>query len=127
MQESLDSLPKKYRPNFSIMDELQADEFWSRLSEPVITQTLCAALQIVLVNLLSAFGISFSAIVGHSSGETVAAYAAGALPMPDAIRIAYRGWATRQANILEGAMMAAGLSMDEATADCAQGPIQRAG
>jgi hypothetical protein len=41
------------------------------------------------VNVLRSLGIEFAAVVGHSSGEIAAAYAAGRLTLKDAIRIAY--------------------------------------
>lgn len=60
MQYSLDQLPSEYRPDFSLLDELRAEGPFSRISKPVISQTLCTAVQIVQVNMLSALGISFS-------------------------------------------------------------------
>ena len=46
-------------------------------------------MQIVLVNLLHTPGVEFAAVVGHSSGEIAAAYAAGFLSATDAVRVAY--------------------------------------
>lgn len=124
LQESLDTLSEEYRPNFSLIGELSASKETSRLHEAAISQPLCTAVQIVLVNLLNALGISFAAVVGHSSGEICAAYATGLLTASDAIRIAYlRGWIASSAdppNNQPGAMMATGLSFDEATALCAE-------
>ncbi|KAK2753624.1 Type I Iterative PKS [Arachnomyces sp. PD_36] len=124
LQESLDTLPEAYRAKFSLIDELSALKEESKLQEAAISQPLCTAVQIVLVNLLASLGISFSAVVGHSSGEISAAYAAGLLNASDAIRIAYlRGWVAHSAgspNGQPGAMIATGLSMDEATALCAE-------
>lgn len=126
LQISLDTMPEEYRPKFSLINELSAPKESSRLHEAAISQPLCTAVQIVLVNFLTALGISFSAVVGHSSGEICAAYAAGLLTASDAIRIAHlRGWVADQAgspNGQPGAMMATGLSMEEATALCAEEP-----
>lgn len=126
LQSSLDTLPEEYRPKFSLLGELSASKETSRLHEAAISQPLCTAIQIVLVNLLDALGISFAAVVGHSSGEICAAYAAGLLTASDAIRIAYlRGWVASSAgspNKQPGAMVATGLSMNEAIALCAEEP-----
>ncbi|PGH18166.1 hypothetical protein AJ80_04553 [Polytolypa hystricis UAMH7299] len=123
LQTALDELPAEYRPDFSLIDELSAPIPGSRLHEAIISQPLCTAVQIILVNFLSVLGISFEAVVGHSSGEIAAAYAAGHLTARDAIRIAYlRGRVTcyAGANGQPGSMLAAGLSLEEATSLCAQ-------
>ncbi|RDW70882.1 uncharacterized protein DSM5745_08393 [Aspergillus mulundensis] len=120
MQQSLDGLPSKYRPSFSLLEEL------SNASAPLhtagLSQPLCTALQIILVRFLKSLGVSFDAIVGHSSGEIAAAYAAGFLTMSDAIRIAYlRGFVASQAGAGDGqpgAMMAVGMSSTEAVEIC---------
>ncbi|EHK97307.1 putative Lovastatin nonaketide synthase [Glarea lozoyensis 74030] len=74
------------------------------------TLTLCTAVQIVIVDLLKSAGIVFKAVVGHSSGEIVAAYAAGFITAFDAVRIAYyRGRCAALASgegDLAGAMLA---------------------
>ena len=80
---------------------------------------MCTAIQVVLVDLLQAAGITFSAVVGHSSGEIGAAYAAGLISDHDAIRIAYyRGLHVRLAGDSidgqKGAMLAVGTSLEDA-------------
>jgi len=123
LQDSLDQLPLQYRPQYSLMEELSALPERSRLSQAAISQPVCTALQIVLVNLLRSVGIAFSAVVGHSSGEIAAAYAAGFVSASDAIRIAHlRGKFAKLAgaNAQGGGMLAAGLSMDEARDLCEQ-------
>ncbi|KLU90395.1 hypothetical protein MAPG_10249 [Magnaporthiopsis poae ATCC 64411] len=49
------------------------------MGEAAISQPLCTALQIVLVDMLGFAGIKLYSVVGHSSGEIGAAYAAGLL------------------------------------------------
>ena len=68
LDRSLAELPKYDRPSWSIEDELLADASFSRLAGAELSQPLCTALQIVLVNLLHSAGIQFEAVVGHSSG-----------------------------------------------------------
>ncbi|PWY79460.1 ketoacyl-synt-domain-containing protein [Aspergillus sclerotioniger CBS 115572] len=124
LQASLDSLPSQYRPNFSMIQELSAPESSSRLHEAVISQPLRTAIQIIQVNFLRALNVSFSAVVGHSSGEIAAAYAAGAITASDAIRLAYlRGLMTKHAgaNGQPGAMLASGIPWEEAHALCDEG------
>ncbi|KAI2322177.1 hypothetical protein LOZ01_004717 [Ophidiomyces ophidiicola] len=122
MQDSLDQLPNKYRPKFSLVDELS--DASSNLNNAVLSQALSVAVQIILVRFLSALGVSFVAVVGHSSGEIAAAYAAGLLSATDAIKIAYlRGLVVAQAcskTGQPGAMIAVGISAEDAVALCIQ-------
>lgn len=124
LQYSLDSLPESDRPSWSIIDELNAPSEKSRVGIAAISQPICTALQIALVDVLYATGVNFAAVVGHSSGEIAAAYAAGYLDAWDAIRIAYyRGFHSRLANGLDGErgkMMAVGMGLESATAFCSQ-------
>lgn len=75
---------------------------------------MCTILQIALLELLAAWDISPSAVVGHSSGEIAAAYCAGAISKASAYKIAYsRGAVTAklsQTGRQRGSMMAVGLS-----------------
>ncbi|GKT51797.1 hybrid PKS-NRPS synthetase lepA [Colletotrichum spaethianum] len=111
-------------PKWSLTEELIADAAESRVAEAALSQPLCTAVQIGLVDLLRASGVRFRAVVGHSSGEIAAAYAAGILPRAsDAIRIAYyRGLHTRLAGSGSGGggMLAASLSWDDACGLCAR-------
>ncbi|KAL2834693.1 hypothetical protein BJY01DRAFT_259424 [Aspergillus pseudoustus] len=120
MQASLDSLPAKYRPTFSMLEEFSNAS--ADLTRASLSQPLCTALQVILVRCMWALGVSFKAVVGHSSGEIAAAYAAGFLAAGDAIRIAYlRGLVASQAgakNGQHGAMLAAGITTAEATEIC---------
>ena len=61
------------------------------------------------MNILRRSGVLPRAVVGHSSGEIAAAYAASNLSMPDALIAAYyRGFVTREQNLV-GGMAAIGL------------------
>ncbi|RAH83134.1 ketoacyl-synt-domain-containing protein [Aspergillus japonicus CBS 114.51] len=125
LQESLASLPPQYRPDFSLAQELSAPIDTSRIHEALVSQTLRAAIQIIQVNLLRVLGVGFSAVVGHSSGEIAAAYAAGVVSASDAIRLAYlRGWVTYQSmgrGGQPGAMLAVAMSRKDAVALCEDG------
>ncbi|KAJ5624630.1 Fum1p [Penicillium lagena] len=100
-------------PSWSLLDELSKTGSDSRVSTAEISQPLCTALQIGLVNLLGRMGVRPSSVVGHSSGEIAAAYASGAISAKSAIIIAYfRGQATRSQE-RKGEMVAIGLGRNE--------------
>lgn len=123
LQASLDELPRKYQPKATLMQQLSAAKELSHIDEPFVSQPVCTALQIILVNILRECGISFAGVVGHSSGEIGAAYAAGFLTASSAIRIAHlRGIFAGQASSdgPPGAMIAATLSPEEAQDICLQ-------
>lgn len=79
---------------------------------------VCCALQIALVVLLRSWNIFPSAVLGHSSGESAAAFAAGTLDMRSALAVQYyRGLMTAAVineSDVKGAMLAAGLNPEEA-------------
>lgn len=105
-----------------MIKELLAESRTSRIEEAELSQPICTAIQIVLVNLLRSAGIQFKAVVGHSSGEIAAAYTAGFISASDAIRIAYyRGLCVKLASGHEGirgAMIAVGTSFEDAKDVC---------
>lgn len=114
----LATLPSSSRPQWNLQDEMLAGADTSRIAEAELSQPLCTAIQIVLVDLLQTAGITFTAVVGHSSGEIGAAYAAGFLSDRDAIRVAYyRGLYARLAGSAsgqKGAMLAVGTDWEDA-------------
>ncbi|GKT90332.1 lovastatin nonaketide synthase [Colletotrichum tofieldiae] len=127
LDSSIATLPADHRPDWTLThalsknDENSDNNIWqSRVNEAAFSQPLCTAVQIILVDLLHAAGVKFHAVVGHSSGEIAAAYAAGFLTARDAIRIAYyRGFfATKLAVGLGGKMLAVGTSLEDAEELC---------
>lgn len=122
LERSLAELPEKDRPTWSLKDEIRKSAAESRIGEGALSQPLCTAIQVALVDCLRTAGITFNTVVGHSSGEIAAAYAAGFVSARDAIRIAYyRGLFAKLArgpNDEHGAMMAAGTSMEDAQELC---------
>ncbi|KAL4810922.1 hypothetical protein BDV18DRAFT_165373 [Aspergillus unguis] len=107
---------RSFGSEWDLHDELTRDEGESRVDEPEVSQALCTALQIALVDLLEHFGLHATVVVGHSSGEIAAAYCIGALDRHSAMRIAYhRGrLASRLArdNRYTGAMFSVGLRVE---------------
>lgn len=74
------------------------------------------------MNVLAAAGVEFTAVVGHSSCEIGAVYAAGYLSAQDAIRVAYyRGFyahLARGSGGTRGKMMAVGMGLAQAVEFC---------
>ena len=122
LEHSLMTLPSRDRPSWSIISELLEKKESSRVDQAEISQPLCTALQIMLVIILRNANVTFDAVVGHSSGEIGAAYAAGIISSSDAIRIAYyRGFHLHQGQGLggkQGAMMATSTTFEDAEELC---------
>ncbi|KAM3497810.1 hypothetical protein MY10362_008850 [Beauveria mimosiformis] len=76
-------------PSWSLIEEIAEPREAGHLRKPEFSQPLVTALQIALVDILQRWGISVSGVVGHSSGEIAAAYAAGLLSKEATIRAAY--------------------------------------
>jgi acyl transferase domain-containing protein/NADPH:quinone reductase-like Zn-dependent oxidoreductase len=99
--------------DFSLVAELEKEESTTQVNAARISQPSCTAVQLALVDLLRSWGIRPSAVVGHSSGEIGAAYAAQLITFSDAMTIAYhRGrlvpMLKKKYPSLEGCMMAVG-------------------
>ncbi|KAK4183666.1 putative polyketide synthase [Podospora australis] len=115
-----DKALKDIGADFSIYEELTRDKKTSKVAMAHISQPICSAVQLALVDLLRSFGIRPSAVTGHSSGEIGAAYAAGALDFESAMAAAYyRGQVIIELKNthteLKGSMMAVGSGADELT------------
>lgn len=117
LEQRLSRLPKDDRPSWSLAHELTVGS--DRVREAALSQPLCTAVQIIMVDLVHAAGIKLDAVVGHSSGEIGAAYAAGLLSAEDALVISYyRGLHSRLAGggedgSIRGAMLAVGISHED--------------
>jgi acyl transferase domain-containing protein len=98
---------------WNIVDELTKDDIDSNINDAAYSQPICTAVQIALCNMLRSFGICPDYVVGHSSGEIAAAYAAGALSARSACKVAfYRGLLVSQTFREDGkyGMLVVGLS-----------------
>lgn len=103
---------------WSLLDEFLASKTNTRINTAEISQPICAALQIAMVDLMYHCGAKPAAVVGHSSGEIAAAYAIGALSAEDCLTVAFhRGRLSQSIGTLEphlrGSMMSVGLSETE--------------
>ncbi|GFF97772.1 lovastatin nonaketide synthase [Aspergillus udagawae] len=74
---------------WDLISELRREEADSRINDPALSQPLTTAIQLALVDTLSSFGVFPCAVVGHSSGEIAATYAAHAISLEDAMTAAY--------------------------------------
>nr|ALQ32960.1 putative polyketide synthase [Fusarium scirpi] len=100
-------------PQWTIEEELQKSPKDSRLGSAELSQPLCTALQIALVDTLNSIGVRPEGVVGHSSGEVAGAYAAGAITAREAIIIAfYRGLVTKR-QTKPGSMAAIGMGAED--------------
>ena len=99
--------------SWTIADVLSGECEKELIQTPAVSQTACTALQTGLVDLLASWSIRPAGVVGHSSGEMAAAYAAGRVTAAEAITAAYyRGYAV-SFNKQKGAMLAVGVGSDE--------------
>ena len=100
-----------FESSLNIIDELFKVKS-SQIHRAELAQPLCTAVQLALVNLLRRSGIEPTAVIGHSSGEIAAAYAARAVSFREAIIIAYyRGYVARRPSSA-GGMLAVSLGAD---------------
>ncbi|OHE91655.1 beta-ketoacyl synthase domain-containing protein [Colletotrichum orchidophilum] len=102
-------------PPWTLRELLSAPKEKSRLHEAEFSQPCLVAIQVALVDMLRSWGVAPTAVVGHSSGETAAAYATGAITADEAILIAYhRGQITRLIKAAHnGSMAAVGLGREQ--------------
>ncbi|CVL00302.1 probable polyketide synthase [Fusarium mangiferae] len=100
-------------PEWNIEEELQKSTKTSRLNSAELSQPLCTAIQVALLDTFASIGVHPAAVVGHSSGEVAAAYAVGAITANEAITVAfYRGLVTKL-QTKSGAMAAIGMGSEE--------------
>jgi acyl transferase domain-containing protein/acyl carrier protein len=72
---------------WSVLDELGAPADRSRLEVQEFQQPVLFAFQVSLAQVWLELGLNPVAVVGHSMGEVVAAFVAGALSLEDAVRV----------------------------------------
>lgn len=112
----LQAIPKDggLRPTWTLEQTLLDPPETSMINDVTRSQPVCTAVQIGLVDLIRSWGVEPSSVVGHSSGEIAAAYAAGRLTAGQAIQVAFfRGVAVARLTS-QGGMLAAGLTAEAA-------------
>lgn len=113
-----EQLLKDLGAQWSLVEELSRDESSSRLNDSKYGQPASTAVQLALVDLLKSWKAQPTAVIGHSSGEIAAAYAAGAISQSAAISASYhRSFLAKIAEqriTQPGTMMAVGLGQNDA-------------
>ncbi|KAJ5595529.1 uncharacterized protein N7459_001737 [Penicillium hispanicum] len=113
-----DSYVKGLGCSWSLMEECLKDEESSLINDAKYSQPICTALQVALTELLWSWSVRPSAVVGHSSGEIAAAFAAGAISRESSWRIAYyRGLLCSEVPVAGGeklGMLSAALAPEKA-------------
>lgn len=99
---------------WSLINELNATEANSQMSETWLAQPANFALQAGLAALWRSHGVQPDAIVGHSTGEVAAFYEAGVYSFEQAIEIVFHRSRLQQELVGTGGMLAVGLSESEA-------------
>ncbi|RYP41541.1 hypothetical protein DL767_000968 [Monosporascus sp. MG133] len=116
IDQILQYLPSQHAPSWTFRQTILGPPDVSKVNDVARSQPLCTAVQIALIELLCSWGVSPSAVIGHSSGEIAAYYSTGLLTAPLTILPVYfRGFAVGQLQV-RGAMLAAGVSVEAANA-----------
>ncbi|EDN99357.1 hypothetical protein SS1G_02211 [Sclerotinia sclerotiorum 1980 UF-70] len=114
LDDALQSLSEP--PNWLLIHELTEVRSTEHFRRPEFSQTLVTALQLCVIEVLRKWGVKPQSVVGHSSGEIAAAYAAGFLDQATAIKVAYyigRAALNRKNEVESGAgMLAVGLGAE---------------
>ena len=111
--ERIDGLIRQWS-DWSLLEELTADESMSRMQETAISQPAIFAVQVGLAALWKFWGIQPDAVVGHSVGEVAAAHVAGVLGLEDAARVIFHRGRCMDLAPARGRMLAAALTAEEA-------------
>lgn len=117
LDEVLQALPEA--PYWTIQNALLEPKESSQINHVSRSQPVCTAVQVAFVQLLAQWDIKPEGVIGHSSGEICAAYAAGRLTAAQAIITAYyRGYVVgKSETTTSGSMMAAALSKEDADSE----------
>lgn len=83
------------------------------MHRPEMGHLVCVAMQVALVDVLRSWNIVPDFVLGHSSGETAAAYACGAITAEAAVYAATRRGIGNASSQRKGSMAAVGLGRDE--------------
>ncbi|KAH9986727.1 polyketide synthase dehydratase-domain-containing protein [Xylariaceae sp. FL0662B] len=101
------------QPSWTIEAELLKPSEDSQINRAALSQPICTALQIAIFHQFKRHGVVPAAVVGHSSGEIAAAYAAGYISLELAIKVAYYRGLVAANDTANGAMAAIGLGTEE--------------
>ncbi|XP_055354920.1 fatty acid synthase-like [Paramacrobiotus metropolitanus] len=118
-RKSIDKCAHALKPHGLDLIKLLAHSTDADYEDPTVSFVGIAAIQVALVDLLTAMKIDAQGFVGHSAGEIGCAYADGSFTAEEAVLAAYfRGRAVINAKQQAGAMAAVGLPWAEAQKRC---------
>ena len=98
---------------WSLLDELAAGEATSCVADPEFAQVTNFAIQVALADLWASWGITPSAVIGHSGGAMAAAYIAGVYDLDEAVRLSFHRSRLQGRPANAGRMLAVGAPYDE--------------
>jgi acyl transferase domain-containing protein/acyl-CoA synthetase (AMP-forming)/AMP-acid ligase II/acyl carrier protein len=115
-RDALERCDEAFRPlaGRSLVGELTADGPATRLAAAEFAQPALVAVQVALASLWRSWGVEPSAAVGHGLGEVAAAHVAGALDLPEALRIAARRGGLMRGASARGRTVAVAMPAEEA-------------
>jgi acyl transferase domain-containing protein/surfactin synthase thioesterase subunit len=115
-QKTIDTCSKAFGKylNWSITEELLKEQA-NRFDEIDVIQPVLIAMEIALAKLWQSVGIEPDAVVGHSMGETAAAYLSGALSLEDVGKIICLRSQLMKKLSGKGSMLLVELSVEQAT------------
>ncbi|HRI70538.1 MAG TPA: acyltransferase domain-containing protein, partial [Polyangium sp.] len=99
---------------FSIIEELDKPADASRIHETIVAQPALFAIEVALYALLRSWGVTPSAVIGHSVGEIAAAHVSGMLDLGQAARLVCVRARVMQKSTGRGKMVS--VSLDEQAA-----------
>ncbi|MGW2815622.1 SDR family NAD(P)-dependent oxidoreductase [Streptomyces sp. NPDC001415] len=115
-REAVADADEALRPHlgWSVLEELAADAGRRRPETTDVAQPLLFAVQVGLVAMLKGFGVRPAGVVGHSSGEMAAAWAAGVLELDAAAQVVVARSRAQASTAGEWGMAAVGADEDSA-------------
>jgi acyl transferase domain-containing protein/acyl carrier protein len=122
VRDVIERCDRALRPlgDWSLIEELLADESRSRVAEADLAQVTGLAIQLALIELWKSWGITPDAVFGHSAGEMAAAYAAGVHDLDEVVRLAYHRSRLQARATGQGRMLAVAVSPETAAPWLAQ-------
>ncbi|SIT31348.1 type I polyketide synthase [Achromobacter sp. MFA1 R4] len=102
--------------DFSLRAELAGENGDHRYQRTEFAQPALFALQVGITRMLAQRGVVPVAVIGHSVGEVAAAWACGALTLPDAVRVIFQRSRLQGQTKGLGRMTAVGISGEQALA-----------
>jgi epothilone polyketide synthase D len=114
--EKCDALFRKHTREWRLLEELNRDQSTTRIHETRFAQCGIFSVQVALTELLLSRGVVPDLIAGHSAGEVLGYYAAGALTLEDAVCVCFHRSRLHQTTAGKGRMLAVALSETDAAA-----------